>query len=131
MNLTRAEWDAKWWVFFNAHYDTYKSADKAFTYAGERMTKVFGPRPPGEPGLPWWVKISALTLGVQMGPLITRILTALLYAIGVGVAAYQATVPPITVEGWIGLGIAVLVAFWGKFSSNTTVVAANRKTEGF
>lgn len=66
-----------------------------------------------------------------MSPLLLRVVTALMYAVGVGVAAFQATTPPITVEGWIGLAIAFVVAFWGKFSSNTTVVAANRKGEPF
>jgi len=55
-----------------------------------------------------------------------RIIVALVYAIGVVSAAYQATTPPISVEGWVGLGISFVVAFWGKFSSSQTVVAMNR-----
>jgi len=35
----------------------------------------------------------------------------------------------VTGNEWGGILSAFLVAFWGKFSSNTTVVAASRKGE--
>lgn len=66
-----------------------------------------------------------------MSPLLTRIITSLFYAVTAAVAAYQAVTPPLSVEAWIGLGVAFIVAFWGKFSSSTTTFAANRDTETF
>lgn len=55
-----------------------------------------------------------------------RIVVALAYAISVGMATWQATGTPETPEQWGGFVVAVIIAFWGKFSSNTTVVAPNR-----
>lgn len=66
-----------------------------------------------------------------MSPLLTRILTSAFYAVTATVAAFQAAAQPISVEGYIGLGVAFLVAFWGKFSSSTTSFAANRNSETF
>lgn len=58
-----------------------------------------------------------------------RILTALTYTVVALVAAFQATGVPATTEAWIGLAVLALTTFWGKFSSNTTVVSANRAGE--
>jgi hypothetical protein len=55
-----------------------------------------------------------------------RIVVALTYAVGISVAAFQAAATPITVEGWIGLGVTFVGAFWAKYSSEQTVLAANR-----
>lgn len=55
-----------------------------------------------------------------------RIVVALMYAVSAIVAAFQATGVPQTVEAWVGLLMAGVVAFWGKYSSNTTLVAADR-----
>ncbi len=55
-----------------------------------------------------------------------RIIVSLIYAVGIVFAAFQATGVPQTPEAWVGLVIAFITGFWGKFSSNTTVIAANR-----
>ncbi len=55
-----------------------------------------------------------------------RIIVALMYAAGIVIASLQATGVPHTPEAWIGLVIAFIVGFWGKFSSSQTVVAMNR-----
>ena len=55
-----------------------------------------------------------------------RIIVALMYAVGIVVAAFQAQGVPSTPEGWIGLVVAFIGAFWAKFSSSTTVIAMNR-----
>lgn len=61
-----------------------------------------------------------------MNPQVQRIIVALGYAVSAVVATLTATGAPTSVEAWVGLAIAAIVAFWGKYSSNTTVVAANR-----
>jgi len=55
-----------------------------------------------------------------------RIIVSLLYAVGIVVAAFQAQGIPSTPEGWIGLVVAFIGAFWAKFSSSTTIIAPNR-----
>lgn len=55
-----------------------------------------------------------------------RIIVSLAYALSAMGAAFQASGIPTTPEGWIGLVMAGIVAFWGKFSSSTTVIAPNR-----
>lgn len=129
--MTQEEWDKKWLSMYDTCWIETRSHQKAFEAAHASMRRKYGPRPAGEPGLPWWVKIAALSVGVKMSPLLARVITAVIYAITAGVAAYQAAAQPITTEGWIGLGIAVIVAFWGKFSTSTSVVAANREGESF
>jgi hypothetical protein len=60
-----------------------------------------------------------------------RIIVALLYALaGLG-AVIQTSGLPHTPEAWIGIVVAFGVAFWGKFSSSTTVVSPNRTGETF
>ena len=129
--MTQKQWDERWLLYYDAYWRLSRNHSKAFDEAHAAMLKFNGPRPDGEPGLPWWVKIAALSFGVKMNNTVARVITALLYAVGVAVAAYQATVPPISVEGWVGLAVAFVVAFWGKFSSASSVVAANRTGETF
>jgi hypothetical protein len=66
-----------------------------------------------------------------VNPLFVRILTAAVYAVGATYAAYQAMTPPLSIEGYIGLGVTFVVTFWAKFSSSTTFVAPNRAGETF
>lgn len=54
-----------------------------------------------------------------------RILTALAYAVVAVVAALQTGLPT-TTEGWIGMVVLAVTTFWGKFSSNTTLIAPSR-----
>ena len=55
-----------------------------------------------------------------------RVIVALAYAISVAAAMWQASGTPETPEAWGGFIVAVVIAGWGKFSSNTTMVAPNR-----
>jgi hypothetical protein len=55
-----------------------------------------------------------------------RIGTALSYGLITALASYQASHPS-TLEGWLtGVVTPFAVAAWGKYSSNTTVVAPDR-----
>lgn len=64
--MTRQEWDKNWMGYYDDMWIQTRSHDRSFTYAHKKMLADFGPRPDGEPGLPWWIKIAALTLGVNM-----------------------------------------------------------------
>jgi hypothetical protein len=64
--LTQQEWDKRWMEHYDAMWIQTRSHDKSFAYAHKKMLADFGPRPEGEPGLPWWLKLAALTLGVNM-----------------------------------------------------------------
>lgn len=57
-----------------------------------------------------------------------RILYSLMYAITTtaGAAAASGFVFPQTWEAWVGFGLAFLVTFWGKFSTNTRPIAMDR-----
>ena len=62
------------------------------------------------------------------------VLKKLVVAVGYGLgAAYPvfnvALAGGVTVEEWGAVGAAFAVAAWGKFSSNTTVLAPSRKGE--
>ena len=56
----------------------------------------------------------------------SRIFSALVYGLSAAAAAIQATGLPKTPEGWVGLGMAFLIAAWGKYSSSQTFLAPNR-----
>ena len=56
-----------------------------------------------------------------------RVIVALAYAISVAAAMWQASGTPETPEAWGGFIVAIVIAGWGKFSSNTTVVGMDRK----
>jgi hypothetical protein len=59
----------------------------------------------------------------------TRIIVALLYAVGIVGATLTANGVPATPEAWIGLVVAFIGAFWAKFSSSTTLITPNRAGE--
>jgi len=61
-----------------------------------------------------------------MNPMVSRVFIALMYAVGIAMAAFQATGMPQTTEAWIGLVVAFVGAFWAKFSSSQTIIAMNR-----
>lgn len=57
-----------------------------------------------------------------------RIAVSVAYALIGAVAVIQTAGFPTTVEGWVGIVGAAVIAFWGKYSSSRTVVAANFKS---
>ena len=64
--MTQKEWDTKWLMYYDSYWLQTKSHQKSFDIAHMAMLKKYGPRPAGEPGPPWWAKVAALTLGVNM-----------------------------------------------------------------
>jgi hypothetical protein len=64
--MTQQDWDKQWLRHYDDMWMQTKSHPKSFDYAHKKMLADFGPRPEGEPGLPWWLKLAALSLGVNM-----------------------------------------------------------------
>jgi hypothetical protein len=56
-----------------------------------------------------------------------RIVAAALFGISAVLASLQVNGLPSTREGWLGVGGVFMVAAWGKFSSSTTLLAADRE----
>jgi hypothetical protein len=56
-----------------------------------------------------------------------RLIASVLFGLGGLISALQVNGLPHTPEGWIGLAGVFVAAAWGKFSSNTTLVGADRK----
>lgn len=135
--MTREEWDAIAKARISAMmFGGRVKAEVAIRHANETTEQDYGPRPDPEPEEqeqpepPWWVRAALrVTLGKEGSSMPQRILVALAYAVSAIMAAYQATGAPTTVEGWIGLAVAGVVAFWGKFSSSTTVLSPARVGE--
>ena len=66
--MTREEWDKIWWEEFRRLRKSAPTADLNVLHkaVGRWMEHKYGPRPAGETGPPWWLKLGALTVGVQM-----------------------------------------------------------------
>lgn len=56
-----------------------------------------------------------------------RIIVAIAFGASAALASLQVNGPPTTREGWIGVLLAAVVAAWGKYSSSSTVIAADRE----
>lgn len=55
----------------------------------------------------------------------------IIIAVGFGVSAVLASLQvnglPTTRDGWVGVLLVFVVSAWGKFSSSTTIIAADRE----
>jgi hypothetical protein len=133
-NITRQQWDDICEARISAlMFNGRVKAEVAIRHANETMVQDYGPRPdpepekPKAPEPPWWARAAIrVTLGKEQKGMAQRVLVSLVYAISAMVAAFQAGGMPSTPEQWAALVMAGVIAFWGKFSSNTTIVAANR-----
>ena len=133
-NLTRQQWDDIARARISAMmFGGRVKAEVAMRHANETMEQDYGPRPDPEPEKlkapepPWWARAAIrVTLGKEQRGMAQRIIVSLVYAISAIVAAFQTGGMPQTPEAWIALVMAGVIAFWGKFSSNTTIMAANR-----
>jgi|GEM_PF-2088140 len=141
MSISKAEWEAR----FDATR-MHLINDRGFTpleawkRARQITTRRHGPCPK-EVKLPltvrvflWWLKKKLGQMAreeVGMGMIVKKLVVAALYGLGAAAPVLQLALADAVVTGneWGGILSAFLVAFWGKFSSNTTVVAASRKGE--
>lgn len=132
-NVTREQWDDICKQRISAMmFGGRVRAEVAIRHANETTEQDYGPRPDKEPEVktaepPWWARLALrVTVGKGDKGMTQRIIVSLVYAISAMAAAFQATGTPQTVEAWIGLIVAGVVAFWGKFSSSTTIIVPNR-----
>ena len=56
-----------------------------------------------------------------------RLTATVLFGLAAVIAAVKVNGLPSTNEGWIALAGTFVVAAWGKFSSNTTMIGADRE----
>lgn len=129
--LTREQWDNIAKARISAMmFGGRIGAGVAMRHTQETMEQDYGPRPEKEPDKqepPWWARAAIrVTLGKEQKGMAQRIVVSLVYAISAMAAVHQAGGMPQTPEAWMALVMAGVIAFWGKFSSNTTVVAPNR-----
>ena len=132
--MTREQWDKTCKARISAMmFGGRIRPEVAMRHANETMEQDYGPRPdpepekPKAPEPPWWARAAIrVTLGKEQRGMAQRVIVSLVYAISAMAAAFQAGGTPQTIEAWMALVMAGVIAFWGKFSSNTTVVAPNR-----
>lgn len=132
--MTREEWDGLWWACFARLRRLGYDPIVAHRTAREITIARYGQQPPKPP---IWIrfglsfvkrKISGLA-PVEVKPMLQRVLIAAVYGIGALGAVLSAVLSDGKVDGqeWAALLSAFVVAAWGKFSSNTTVIAPGRE----
>jgi len=134
--VTHDEWEAEWRACFTRlrakGYELLKAQETARAITQAR----YGPQP-GK--APLWGRIGAKIVGkqlsgvapVEVSPMLQRIIVALVYGIGAAGPVLAVVLSDGAISGgeWSGLLSAFLVAFWGKFSSSTTILSASRQGE--
>ena len=140
--MTKAEWDARFYATrMHLINDRGFTPLEAWKRARQITARRYGARPE-EFRLPLWFRVGLWwlkrTLGhwspeeVGMGIIVKKLLVAALFGLGAAAPVLQLALADMVVTGseWGGILSAFAVAFWGKFSSNTTVLAASRRGEG-
>lgn len=139
--MTRERWDDLWLEHFNVFYANGRSVDRARIRATEEMEHRFGPRPSEEGlrGLPLKYRIGLNVVlsrvrglaPVEVSPMVQRLIVALVYGIGAAGPVLAAALSDAVIAGneWGGIISAFVVAFWGKFSSSTTILSPARAGE--
>jgi len=56
-----------------------------------------------------------------------RIIVAVGFGVSAVIGSLQINGLPATRDGWVGVLLVFVVAAWGKFSSSTTIIAADRE----
>lgn len=130
--MTHDEWEKEWAACFARlrakGYDLVESQ----TIARNITRARYGPQP-GKP--PVWLRVTAKIAGRKLDSLRPgeektmgqRILAAVVFGFTAVLSALGASGIPQTQQGWLGLLGVFMTAFWGKFSSNQTLLAPNRE----
>ena len=130
--LTREQWDIEWWACHARLTKQGRDSASAFRMAREITTARYGPQPEGASlGLKVWSSVTRRKLlGVRVtgGVMKQRIIVSIGYGLAGVLAAVQVNGLPSTRDGWLGFAGVFVAAAWGKFSSNTTLVAPDRAT---
>lgn len=136
---TREEWDELFtdWRLLFQNGKGYP-APKAWEAAHREMRK-HGPRPPAPPKPPLKIRVGLWAAKkklkgmkpVEVPMLWKKLIVAAVFGIGAAGPVLSASLADGLISGqeWGGLLSAFVAAFWGKFSSNTTVIAPSRKGE--
>lgn len=130
--MTRAEWDAEWETRFKRLRAKGYDLEQSQVKARDIVTALYGPRPAGPP---LWLKVACKIAGRKLAGLKPaeettmgqRLLTSLIFGLTAALSALGASGIPATPEAWMSILGVFITAFWGKFSSNSTVLAPNRK----
>ena len=134
--MTREHWDRLWWLHFSKARKQYPAMGIVELQARirESMTESFGPQPPEGPAKPP-LKIRLMLWALKrkvksMNGLVTKVVRAVIYAVGAAWPTYQLAAPGGLTSEEIGLIVGAFVAaFWGTFKSNTTLIKASRPGE--
>lgn len=108
---------------------------EAFLRARTLTEKRLGPRPGVSIELKlalWWLERKLRRIEPMQIPMfVQKLFASAIYAITAGAAAYNLAISDgvITGQEWGAIAVVVLPAFWGKFSTNTRLIAASRKGE--
>jgi len=106
------------------------------------MVATFGkcpPKPPKEPKPPlqmrlglWWLRRKLKGVKpLEVSMFVKKLVVSLLYGLGAAAPVIQLALADSAMSGdeWAAVMSAFIAAFWGKFSSNTTVLAPARDGE--
>ena len=139
--MTQAHWDQLFKLHFKEQRKRHPSMNpgRAREIIWDSMVDAFGPRPAGPPKPPvpvraglWALKKKLRGIGPMEVPMfVKKLIVAAVYGIGATAATLQLALSDSVMSGdeWAAVLSAFVAAFWGKFSSNTTVVHPSRKGE--
>ena len=133
MNVSREEWDKEWRACFGRLRAKGYRLEDAQRIAREITRVRLGQRPSGPP---LWLRVALRLLRsrlniptVEVSPMLQRFLIALGYGLSAMMPVLATSLDAgIMNEEWGAIFTALVVAFWGKFSSNTTLLGADRAT---
>lgn len=139
--MTRDHWDR----LFQLHFKEQRRAnptmdlEKLRAAVYDAMVKSFGPRPPAPAKPPVSARVGLWALAkklrglppVEVPMFAKKLIVAAIYGIGATAATLQLALADSVMSGdeWAAVLSAFVAAFWGKFSSNTTIINPSRKGE--
>jgi len=138
--ITRKAWDDRWVAnisraMFEHHFEFQKARQVAYKQTEAQL----GPQPPKPEKPPLPIRLLVFLLGKRlkgMKPLevsmfVQKLVVSLVFGIGAAGPVVSAAFADGVISGqeWGGILSAFIAAAYGKFSSNTTVLAPSRKGE--
>jgi len=139
--MTREHWDRLFWLHFTEQRKRNPTMDpaRARELIHDSMVASFGPRPDAAPKPPAAVRVGLWALKKKIGGLspvevpmfAKKLIVAAIYGIGATAATLQLALADSMMSGdeWAAVVSAFVAAFWGKFSSNTTIIQPSRAGE--
>lgn len=129
-------WKATYWHLRRergwSQNDAMREATRLLEQAHGKSLKLEGTKPPlwARIGL-WFVGRSLDGMEVKMSPLIQKAIVSLVFGVSASALIFQGALSDGVITGgeWLEILSAFVAAAWGKFSSNTTILAPSRKGE--